>query len=679
MSSPATLSAPLGRLAFTLRLLVQGNPALGPALLAIVAFVAMAGSEAGFYPSLWYGIALLTLALLVATVVAVGIPRDVPRTVLAGVLLMAGFAAWQYLSITWAGENGQALDGANRTLFYATVLALFAFWPWNPRGARLVLGAFGLGISAIALVELLKFQGDPLPYLNDARFFEPAGYINANVAMWVMGTFPCLYMAAAREVAPLTRGGFLACAGLLSGVTLMGQSRGWLVAIPFALLVFVVCSRHWRRSLVVVLAVAAGTAAISPALLAVHDEFDAATIADRSSEAVLGILVVAAVLGLLGTLAGMAERRAKPPAKEVRKRRERALGVVLIAVVVALGAGAVAKTGDPLNRLSDSWTQFKSLDTQAGQGESRFSTGGTNRYDFWVVAWDLFGEHPVRGVGADGFQPYYLRQGKSEERPRYAHSLELGVLAQTGLVGALLLFGAIGALAAAGLRAVIKGYAPVGAAAGAAGAVFAYWFLHGSVDWFWEFAGLGAPAMAMLGLAAGLAPRGTSPLPRPPAPTSALPVPVLAGGGLAVALATVLLAGPWIADVEIDRAAKAWRGSPEGAFKRLDRARKLNPASAQADLSAGTIALRLGRLDQAERSFRRARDREPQNAYALLELGLIAAERDDRAEAIALLERVTRLNPRDDIAAQALRDVRQGRYITTARINQLLLKRARGE
>ena len=114
---------------------------------------------------------------------------------LAGVLLMAGFAAWQYLSIAWAGENGQALDGANRTLFYTTVLALFALWPWNPRGARLVLGTFGLGISGIALVQLLKFQADPLPYLNDARFFEPAGYINANVAMWVIATFPCLYLA----------------------------------------------------------------------------------------------------------------------------------------------------------------------------------------------------------------------------------------------------------------------------------------------------------------------------------------------------------------------------------------------------------------------------------------------------------------------------------------------------
>ena len=339
----------------------------------------------------------------------------------------------------------------------------------------------------------------------------------------------------------------------------------------------------------------------------------------------------------------------------------------------------MAKTGNPFERLSDSWTQFKSLDNQAAQGESRFSTGGTNRYDFWVVAWDLFGEHPVRGVGADGFQPYYLRQGKSVERPRYAHSLELGVLAQTGLVGALLVFGAMAALLAAAFRAVRRGYAPVGAAAGAAGAVFVYWFLHGSVDWFWEFAGLGAPALAMLGLAAGLAPRGDSPLPRPPLPTSSLPVPALAAGGVAVALGVVLLAGPWISDLEIDRAAKAWRGSPDGAFKRLDRARKLNPVSAQPDLAAGTIALRLGRLDQAGRAFARAREREPQNAYALMELGLIAAERDDRAEATALLRRVTELNPRDEIARRALRDVQQGRYITTARINQLLLERARGE
>ena len=194
---------------------------------------------------------------------------------------------------------------------------------------------------------------------------------------------------------------------------------------------------------------------------------------------------------LAGTLTGIAERRFKLRSDSTRKRSERALGAVLVTIVLLAGVGVVSATGNPYTRLSDSWTQFKRLDNEAAKGQSRFLTGGTNRYDFWVVAWDVFGEHPVRGVGADGFQPYYLRRGKSLERPRYAHSLELGVLAQTGLVGALLVFGAMAALAAAAVRAIRKGYAPVGAAAGAAASVFAYWFLHGSVDWFWEFAGLG--------------------------------------------------------------------------------------------------------------------------------------------------------------------------------------------
>ena len=285
------------------------------------------------------------------------------------------------------------------------------------------------------------------------------------------------------------------------------------------------------------------------------------------------------------------------------------MGAALIAIVLALGAGAWAKTGNPVERLDDSWQQFKSLDTQAGQGQSRFSTGGTNRYDFWVVAWDLFGEHPVRGVGADGFQPYYLRQGKSVERPRYAHSLELGVLAQTGLVGALLAFGAMAALLAAAVQGDRKGYAPVGAAAGAAGAAFAYWFLHGSVDWFWEFAGLGAPGAGHAG--AGRRPGPARQLAPAPAPAAHL---VAAG---AACWPPAAWPWPWPPSSWPGPGSPTWRSTarprpgaarPTGAFKRLDRARKLNPMSAQADLSAGTIALRLGRLDQAERSFRRARD-----------------------------------------------------------------------
>ena len=40
--------------------------------------------------------------------------------------------------------------------------------------------------------------------------------------------------------------------------------------------------------------------------------------------------------------------------------------------------------------------------------------------------------------------------------------------------------------------------------------VFGYWFIHGSLDWLWEFAGLGAPAMALLGLGLAMAVARTS-------------------------------------------------------------------------------------------------------------------------------------------------------------------------
>ena len=39
---------------------------------------------------------------------------------------------------------------------------------------------------------------------------------------------------------------------------------------------------------------------------------------------------------------------------------------------------------------------------------------------------------------------------------------------------------------------------------------FAYWAVHGSVDWFWELPALAAPAFAWLGLAGGLARMATT-------------------------------------------------------------------------------------------------------------------------------------------------------------------------
>ena len=140
---------------------------------------------------------------------------------------------------------------------------------------------------------------------------------------------------------------------------------------------------------------------------------------------------------------------------------------------------------------------------------SRLTSGlGSSRYDFYRVALDEFAAHPLLGIGADNFAEPYLAHGRSTETPRYPHSVELRTLAQTGLLGALLAVVGLGAALLAAWRALARHPDPLArAVAAAALAGFAYWAVHGSFDWFWEFAGLGAPAFALLGLACALAPR----------------------------------------------------------------------------------------------------------------------------------------------------------------------------
>ena len=112
-----------------------------------------------------------------------------------------------------------------------------------------------------------------------------------------------------------------------------------------------------------------------------------------------------------------------------------------------------------------------------------------------------FEDEPIRGLGAENFQRLYLKEGRSTEKPRYPHSLELEVLSGLGIVGALLLGGALLTLTIAGCRALFASPEARGAAAAALG-IFAYWLLHASVDWFWAFFALTGFALAALAMAA---------------------------------------------------------------------------------------------------------------------------------------------------------------------------------
>jgi hypothetical protein len=483
--------------------------------------------------------------------------------------------------------------------------------------------------------------------------------------------FPCVVLGSRRAAAPALRALLVAAAVLLGGLALMGQSRGWLFALPLVFLVFVaVTPKRVRTSLTLLLA-AAGVALTIPAVVDVYDESGRA-LARSVDSAGRAILLAAVAAGAVAFLVALPDR-----AVSVTRTNGRRMGAALAAAaILAACAGTavyVAERGSPFTDIAHAWNQFKTKKTPHG-GASRLGRLGSNRYDFWRVALREFGHAPLAGIGADNYQEAYLRHGKSSESPLYPHSVELRTLAQTGLVGALLLGTAlVAALVAAG-RAMRR-RAGWGAAAAASGVgAFVYWLVHGSVDWLWEFPALGGAAFALIGIAAGLAPR------RPEAPASyrrplaAAPAMVVAVG-VAGFLLVLSFGAPWWSDSYSSQAARIWGARPARAFDRLDSAAALNPLSPLPKELAGGIAFRLGRLALAERYYRQALDRDPHLGAVYLELGALVYERGRRPEGLRLLARAAQLQRRDEITARVLRRARRGGRVDIEAMHDALRRR----
>jgi hypothetical protein len=633
---------------------------------AILALVPLAGAGGGFNATSWYPAALFAAGLLLVGLLS--LRAAAPRMVMVAVAGLSAYAAWSYLSIAWAGQKADAWDGANRTLLYAIVFTLFALWRLRAPVAAAILALLVVAIAGLGLVELLRASGagDPGAFFFEGRFSSPATYQNANVALWTMALWPAVVLASRRELPTAARSLLAAAAVVLAAAALLGQSRGWLFATPVTALVVVAIVPQRVRLVLTGLAVVAGVAIISGPLLDVYSTSGTARFPGAVDDAVRAIVLMAVLVAAAVGVASMLERSRPRPSAETERRAGRALLAAGIAAGVLALVVFVVAVGSPFTAISDGWKTFKTEPFASGSG-SRFSQSlGSYRYDFWRVSLAEFKRHPIAGIGADNFQEPYLRQRRSSQEPRYPHSVELGVLSQTGLVGTLLLGGALAAALTAAALA-IRRRRGLGAAVAAGGVtVFASWLIHGTVDWFWEFPALGMAAFAALGLAAGLMPREIWRERQ-----------LVAGRGVAVVavcalVAALSLAAPWFSQRWVDEGIGSWRASPQRSFARLGNAADANPLSPLPWLYAGSIAIQLNRYPLAESYFRRALERDPGSQYAELELGLIAARAGRRADALAHLRRSEALNPRDEIGDRALRQVARGRSVDIQRLNRAL-------
>jgi O-antigen ligase len=576
-----------------------------------------AAEEGGYAPTTWYPGALLFLALLAVLAISPGMrARPAPRT-WAAIALLAAFTAWSFLSVAWAGVQGDAWDGANRTLLYAVVYATFALLRWRAPEAGVVLGLFAVGAAAIGGLAL-AWEGAEA--FNGNRLAAPTGYENASAALFLMAFWPAVALSARPEVHWAARSLLLAAGGLLLQLALLAQSRGSLLAGSIALVVLVALSRDRLRLLAVLLVVAAAVAATLVQLL---DVVAAGSEADvRQAVGAERVAVALSTLGLLllGAFAFAVGRGWQLTARG-RIAAVVAAGVVLAAVCAAAATWALLDAPRP------------GLET--------------GRYDMWRVAAGEFADHPLLGVGVDNFAVDFVRERSTGEEPLYPHSLVLRAFSQTGLIGGALFLGFVAAALAAALPRRQEPDSLGGAVAAAAVASGVYWLVHGSIDWLWEIPALGVSALAFLGLAASLARSAPSEAARA-RPRSA---PVLAGAAVLFVVAAGSLALPGLAAIELERGVRAWSDSPSGALLHLERAHRLNPLSERADVVAGTLARRDGESDQAQAAFRRALERNPHDWYVHLQLALLLEEGGRNPEALAHLDRARSLNPREVLVA----------------------------
>ena len=188
-------------------------------------------------------------------------------------------------------------------------------------------------------------------------------------------------------------------------------------------------------------------------------------------------------------------------------RLRRGVAVIAVATLVAVLAGGWIVAGNPVERVEHGWNTFKGGYAADRATGSRLTSGfGSDRYDFYRVALNEFVAHPLVGIGADNFQQQYLAARSTAARRLITRTASSCARShRPGIIGALL--ARHRPTRSAARRRPCRAVAcarradPLAASVAAAAlAGFAYWLVHGSFDWFWEFAGLGAPAFALLGI-----------------------------------------------------------------------------------------------------------------------------------------------------------------------------------
>ena len=623
----------------------------GGLLPAVPLWLWWAASEGGYPAALWLaGLAYLAVwSLLLLRYVR---PAALQRPARLALGATAVLTVWTAVSGAWAADPGGAWLAAERVALAGAALALPMLWPPSRRALLIGLVAFVAAAGVLGIVGLASALAHA-GALDDGRLTGPTGYPNATAALLLAGAIPALLLASHRGFDVRWRALALASGGCLAATSILAQSRGSMIAAAIALVALIILAPSPLRALPPLAIAGAGTAAALAPMLDVHA---AAVAGDPGGQLRIAVLVLVALFAGLagaGALYARADERRGPPAPSERgaARRQR-LVVLALAALIALAGGAVITGGKPGAWFDARIDEATNPDYSRIEASSdRFTAGAdSNRIDYWRVALQVTGDHPLAGDGAGSFANDYLARRHTDKGPLYAHSLWLGDLAELGPLGLALLLCTVISVAVAIGRTRRGASEETRLIAAAASLPAVYLLVHASFDWVSYFPALLVPALGLAGAAAGLR-SGRTP---DPARARHRPAAIAAGALVALAPAGPPPAAPsWL----VDRAYSTAPGRPQAALSVARLAADLDPFGARPVLAEGQVALEAGDLEAAGTAFSEAAARDSAAWYPRFELGLLEAGDGNRAAALRWLAEAGARNPRERLIDRAVASV----------------------
>jgi tetratricopeptide (TPR) repeat protein len=597
----------------------------------------------GFYDlTVWGPICVALLAVVLAlAVTAGGRPRFVPVLAVGGLVAMW---LWSWVSSGWAESTDEALVTAGRWALYAAMLTALLLLMRSERDRWLPLAGATAGVLAVALYILVRMlDGDAGALFDSGRLENPLGYVNGQAGYFLLAFWPCV--AVAEQAGSKLLAGLGAAGGVILGALLvLSQTRAVLPAVALSAVVMLAVVPGRPRRVWVLAAIGLGLLAISQPLLDVYRESkgNLAPDPDLVEDAARLTLLAAAVVGAAWAAVQAAlDRlgRSGPSAGAALRRGEAVLagGVIVLALV----AGTAA-LGDPVERVREQYDDFVNLRGDE-RSETRFLSGGGNRYDYWRVAWIEFKDAPLRGQGAGNYDRLYFTERRTSEDIRQPHSLPLQVLAELGLVGSLALLAFLGAVLAAlwrQARAAGESTARRSVAV-AAGGAFVAWLTHTSVDWLHNLPGV--TGVALCAVAALVAPWTSGPGRHRVSGARIVAVSAVAVVVLAAAYSVGRLA---VADQYRIDARDHLRSDPVEALRLANQSLAFNDNSLLALYVKSAAYARLGLYRPARGALVEATMLEPHDHLPWALLGDLAVRRGDFATARRYYRRASELNPR---------------------------------